>query len=277
VSDWNLRGREVVITGASDGIGRATARALAGGGARLLLVGRNPLRYEPVLAEIRSDGGEAEWIEADLADLSTVAAAARRLTQRPSPPAVLINNAAATGGGGTHDGFDLAFGVNHLAHFLLTRLLLPRLLEGPARILNVSSNAHYGLRPFTWEQTAPRHLTFTGFTEYRRSKAANVAFTVELTRRLAESEVKAVAIHPGVIATGLYDRLPRPFRGWATARMARPEQGAVVTIECATAEQVETGAYYTPEGIRPPAAYATSTESTYRLWELSERLVRPWW
>ncbi|HKX75690.1 MAG TPA: SDR family NAD(P)-dependent oxidoreductase [Acidimicrobiia bacterium] len=277
MSEWSLKGREVVITGASDGIGRATARALAGSGAGLLLVGRNRPRYLPVLDEIRSGGGEAELIEADLADLSSVAAAGRQLASRSPAPAVLINNAATTGRGGTRDGFDLAFGVNHLAHFLLTRLLLPGLAEGgPARILNLSSNAHYGLRSFTWEEAAPRHLTFSGFTQYRRSKAANIAFTVELSRRLAGSEVIALAIHPGVVATGLYDRLPRPWRGWVKAGMASPEQGAVVTIECATVPWVEAGAYYTPEGIRSPAPYASSAESAHQLWNLSERLVQPW-
>ncbi len=272
---WNLDGQPVVITGASRGIGRATARALAKLGAELILIGRDRGRHQAVLDEVKREGARASLIETDLTDLAAVAAAGRSVVQMPRPPAVLINNAGVTGRSVTADGFDLAFGVNHLAHFLLTMTLLPRLCPA-ARIINVSSNAHYGLRPFTWESAAHPRATLTGFTQYRRSKAANVAFTAGLAHRMSPAEVVPVAVHPGLVATNLWRRIPRPVRGWVMSGMTTPEQGAQVTIHCATSPSLEAGAYYTPAGTRPPAPYASEPEAVSRLWELSESLVGQW-
>lgn len=277
MSDWSLAGRSVAITGASGGIGREAARVLAGHGAHLLLLGRDPSRYQSIMETIVGIGGRAELFEADLADLGSVAETARALASLPQPPTVLINNAGTTGQSKTRQGFDLAFGVNHLAHYLLTRILLePMIASAPARILTVASNAHYGLRDFTWSKAHQPRLSLTGFKQYRHSKAANIAFTTELTRRLAGTGVVAVAIHPGVVATGLWRRIPPPVRGWFTSRMISPQEGARTAIECSTLPNLEPGAYYTPVGIRAPAPYAIDPDTTNQLWALSERLVAPW-
>jgi NAD(P)-dependent dehydrogenase (short-subunit alcohol dehydrogenase family) len=269
--------RPIVVTGASNGIGRATAIALAAPGAHLVLVGRSPQRHQPVLAAIREAGGEAELIEAELSDLSSVAKAARSILQRPAPPAVMINNAATARRGTSQDGFDLPFAVNHLAHFLLTRLLLDRIAEGgPARIINVSSNAHFGADPLRWEAAARPSRRITGLASYRRSKAANVAFTAGLDRRLEGTSVTAVSVHPGVVATGIWSPLPAPQRAWYTSRMATPEQGAAVILGCVIDPGLVGGAYYTPNGIRAPSAAAVAPLAVEELWRLSEQMVAPW-
>ena len=277
MSDWSLAGRAVAITGASGGIGRETALALAREGAHLLLIGRQPARYRNLIEEVAEGGGNADLTEADLRDLGSVAEAGRALAVRDRPPTVLINNAGVTGQGQTNDGFDLAFGVNHLAHYLLTRILLDHLIAAsPARILNVSSNAHYGLRDFRWSSAYQPRRSLTGFSQYRHSKAANVAFTFELARRLEGTGVAAVAIHPGLVATGLWRRILPPLQGWVTSRMISPQEGACTTITCAISPSLQPGAYYTPEGIRTPAPYTTDPGTSAGLWTLSEDLVGTW-
>jgi NAD(P)-dependent dehydrogenase (short-subunit alcohol dehydrogenase family) len=229
------------------------------------------------MAAIGEVGGNSKLIEAELADLGSVAAAAQEVLAHHQPPAVLINNAGTTGRQPTVDGFDRAFGVNHLAHYLLTRLLLDRLLgDSPARVLTVASDAHYGLGDIHWEAASQPRFTLTGLRPYRQSKAANIAFTVELSRRLAGSGVVAVALHPGMVATGMWRRLPPPIRRRVVSRMSSAPEGARVTVDCVLNPELVPGAYYTPRGLATPAAYATDPQSTRDLWAYSEKLVSKW-
>ncbi|MDP3984399.1 MAG: SDR family NAD(P)-dependent oxidoreductase [Acidimicrobiia bacterium] len=273
---WTIAGRAVAITGASGGIGGASAVELARGGARLILVGRNPERHRLVRTKIEAVGGEAILIEADFTSLPAVAEAGRRLAEES--PSVLINNAATAGRRGvTENGFEVTFAVNHLAHFLLTRLVLEKMAaHPPGRILTVSSNAHLGIGSFDWQAGQGTTRSLTGMREYRHSKAANVAFTLELSRRLAGTELTAAAIHPGLVATGLWWRIPRPFRHLALRRMVGPEQGARVVVHCATTPELIPGGYYTPSGLRPPADYVSDPETNIAFWERSEQLVAAW-
>ncbi len=247
-------------------------------GAHLVLLGRDRLRHQPVLDAITSSGGKATLVEADLSDLAAVAEAARSIRESNPPVTVLINNAGVGGTRGvTADGFELAFGVNHLAHFLLTRLLMDVIVaHSPGRILTLSSNAHLGLRSLNWDGVVGRTRSWTGLSEYRRSKAANVAFTVELSRRLKGTGVLAAVIHPGLVDTGLWRRLPAPIRGLVTRRMIPSELGAAVVVNCATAADLISGGYYTPRGLGSAADYATDPDIARSLWERSEELVARW-
>lgn len=278
MSEWTIAGRTVVVTGGSSGLGRAAAESIAVLGAQLVLVGRDRVRHQPVLDAIAASGGEATLIEADLSSLSEVVAAAGAIRDSHPPVTVLVNNAGVGGTRGiTVDGFELAFGVNHLAHFLLTRLLLDVIVaHAPGRILTLSSDAHFGMRSLDWENVVGRTRSWTGVFEYRRSKAANVAFTVELSRRLEGTGVVAAAIHPGLVATGIWRRIPSPIRGLVTGRMVPPELGAALVVQCAVGPDLMPGAYYTPDGVRAAAANATDPRTARLLWERSEELVDRW-
>ena len=150
----DLVGRVCLITGASSGIGRVTAEALAARGARVWLACRDESKTQPVLSAIAAAGGEASFVALDLADLRSVEACARVVLARSEPLHVLINNAGLAGKLGlTRQGFELAFGVNHLGHFALTHWLLPRLLEqAEARVVNVASLAHYNVDGIDFER-----------------------------------------------------------------------------------------------------------------------------
>lgn len=278
MSDWTVAGRTVVVTGGSTGIGRAAAEALARRGAHLVLVGRDRQRHQPVLDVIAASGAIGTLVEVDLSDLSAVARAARALREANPPVTVLINNAGVAGARGvTADGFEIAFGVNHLAHFLLTRLLMDVIVaHSPGRILTLSSDAHLGMGSLDLEGVVGGTRSWFGAFEYRRSKAANVAFSVELSRRLEGTGVVAATVHPGLVATGIWRSLPAPIRALLTRRMVPPELGAALLVECATAPELIPGGYYTPAGIGTAAGYATDPSTARSLWERSEELVAKW-
>jgi retinol dehydrogenase-12 len=186
---------------------------------------------------------------------------------------VLVNNAGLGGQRGlTADGFELHFGVNHLGHYALTLLLLDRLTaSGPdARIVNVSSAAHYGAPGIDFDALRRRTASFTGQREYAVSKLCNVLFTQELTRRLAGSAVSASALHPGVVASDIWRRVPRLVRPLITARMLTTEQGAVTSLYCATSPSVaaDRGRYYDQCAAQEPNPVATP-ELAELLWRRS--------
>ncbi|HEX5671321.1 MAG TPA: SDR family NAD(P)-dependent oxidoreductase [Acidimicrobiia bacterium] len=283
VNGWSIAGRTVAITGGSAGIGKAAALALAAMSAKIVIVGRDHDKHQSVLGLIAAAGGKASLVEADLSDLSQVARAGHILRDLDPPLTVLINNAGVAGARGvTVDGFELAFGVNHLAHFLLTSLVLASMItNAPGRILTVSSEAHRRFGPADgdwahWNRVTGSTRSATGIAEYQRSKAANVAFTVELNKRLAGLDLVAVSIHPGVIATRIWRRIPRPLRGLATRRMLPPELGAAVVVNCATAAHLVSGGYYTPRGLEPASQYATDPAVAGELWRTSEEMVGRW-
>src|SRR5438128_11385919 len=182
-----MDGKVVLVTGATQGIGKESAAALAKLGATVVMVGRDKARGEAALAEVKTRSG-SDAVELLLADLSSIAEV-RRLAAgfkaRHDKLDVLLNNAGAINAGRklSPDGLELTFAVNHLAYFLLTDLLLPVLeASAPARIVNVASDAHSGLKlDFGDLQSEKRYLSFEA---YGRSKLANVLFTYELARRL---------------------------------------------------------------------------------------------
>ena len=273
-----LQDKVVILTGASSGIGRATAIGLAHEGAQLLLVGRTPKRCNDTLATLRASGANnPQMLEADFSRLNAVRKLVDELGKRTSKIDILINNAATVSASRqlTPDGYEMTFAVNHLSPFLLTGLLLPLLGEG-ARVINVASEAH------RWGSLDLEDLhnkrRYGAMRVYGQSKSANILWNQELARRLTGSGVTANSLHPGAISTNLgrgngftFDLLQR-FVGLF---MKSPKRGAKSSIYLATAQDVEgvSGRYFDNCREREPADHATDPATAKRLWELSEELV----
>ena len=275
-----LAGKIALATGANTGIGRVTAVALAKQGAHVFLACRSAQRAQPVLEEIRAlpDAGTAELLPLALDDFASIRVCAETFLARGLPLHLLVNNAGLAGARGhTRQGFELAFGVNHLGHFLLTQLLLGRIeAAAPARIVTVASKAHYRARGIDWEAVRAPTRTRTGVQEYGVSKLANVLFSAELARRLAGSGVTTYSLHPGVVATEVWRSLPWPLDWLLKLALISPEQGAQTTMHCATSASAaaETGLYY--DKCRPvtPSRAARDAALAAALWERSAEWVR---
>lgn len=285
-----LEGRVALITGANTGIGFETARVLAGKGARVLLGCRSRQKAEDAIARITAEHPEAElrWVPLDLASLGSVREAAKIVRTGEPRLNLLINNAGVMMPPYTltEDGFELQFGVNHLAHFALTGLLLDGLLaQNGSRIVNVSSLAHRsGFIDFVDPQAKK---LYGAQTRYQMSKLANLLFTLELQRRLeqAKADCLAVACHPGIADTELGRYMP----GWINLLLpvARPffnsaTEGALPTLQAATDPGVRGGEYYGPvargetargSGLAIIHPRARNAEAATRLWKLSEELT----
>ena len=246
MTEWTLEGKTVLITGATGGIGLAAAVAMARQGAHLVLVGRNQTRGLDAISEIRRRAGSdrAEFLRADFSSLAEVRRLALVLVAEDRPLHVLVNNAGTmnTSRKLTIDGFEEMFAVNHLAHFLLTRLLLPRLQAcAPSRIVHVASNAHSFCKEIRWHDLS-HEREFSAFPAYGHSKLANILFSNELARRLRGTGVTSNALHPGAVATGIGSNngiagrvvplLLKPF-------FRSPARGAATTIYLASAAEVD--------------------------------------
>ncbi len=186
---------------------------------------------------------------------------------------MLINNAGLAGQRGlTKSGFELAFGTNHLGHFLLTLLLAPRLRAAPgSRIVTVASQAHYDVGGIDFDAIRRPTRSITGLPEYCVSKLANVLFSSELARRLGPSGVHSYALHPGVVASDVWRRVPWPIRPLMKRRMLSNEEGARTTLYCATSTEVadRSGRYYDDCKEKAPSAAAQNIELAARLWATS--------
>jgi len=278
----DLRGRVCVVTGANTGIGRVTARELARRGARVVLACRSRERTAAALDETRAAGGSeatASFLELNLGSLAAVRRAAEELLARESAIHVLINNAGLAGSRGTTaDGFEVTFGVNHLGHFLFTRLLLERLrASAPARIVTVASKAHYGANGIDFAAVRQPRRSRTGYPEYEVSKLANVLFSAELGRRLEGSGVTTYALHPGVVATDIWRRIPWPLRPLIKLLMTSVEDGAKTTLWCATSADAarETALYYEKAKPTKPSRPARDPALANELWSQSETWCAP--
>jgi NAD(P)-dependent dehydrogenase (short-subunit alcohol dehydrogenase family) len=269
----DLEGKFVVVTGANTGIGAATAKELAGRGAEVVLACRSRDKTEPVLGAIRAASGRAEFAELNLGSFASVRACADALVAKKRPIDVLLNNAGVAGQrGATADGFELAFGTNHLGHFLLTLLLMPLLKAAKvARIVNVSSASHYQATGMNFDEVRRPTRTVTGLPEYAVSKLANVLFTNELARRLGGSGVRSYAVHPGTVASDAWRRIPWPLRELMKLAMITNEEGARTSVFCATSPDVaeQSGLYYDKERVKTPSKLAQDAELARALWEKS--------
>jgi len=271
----DLAGKTFVITGANTGIGKITATDLARRGAHVILACRSPSKAQPVIDEIKRATGNdrVELVALDLGDLASVRAAATEILAKNLPIHGLINNAGLAARGQTKDGFELTFGTNHLGHYLFTRLLLDRLEQaGSARIVNVASNSHYRAKSIDWDAQRRPTKSISAVTEYEASKLANVLFTKELARRLDGTGITTYAVHPGVVATDVWRRIPPPLRWLVKRFMLTPEQGAQSTIVAATDPALanQTGRYYTVGGKeKHPSRVSNDVELAKTLWTKS--------
>jgi len=271
----NLTGKNVLITGANTGIGRVTALEIAKLGAKLTLAGRSEERTKPVVDAIRAGGGEAEFLPLDLADLSSVRATAGMYLEKHDDLTVLVNNAGLAGAQGlTKDGFEIAFGTNHLGPYLFTRLLLPALERTPdARVVTVASTGHYRAPGIDWEAAREPTKTTTAFPEYCVSKLANVLFAAELARRVPE--VKSYSLHPGAVASDVWREVPWGLRHIMKLFMLSNEDGAKTTLYCATSDEVAgaSGGYFDKCAERRASKLARDEALARELWERSAAWV----
>ena len=265
----DLGGAKILVTGATDGLGRRVALDLAAGGAGVLLHGRSRERLEATLEEVREETG-SERLGSYLADLSSlgeVRRMAERVLAEEERLDVLINNAGVIVGERreSEDGYELTFAVNYLAHFLLTRLLLPLLRDSaPARVVNVAS---VGQSPIDFDDVMLKR-GYVPMRAYSQSKLAQVMFTFELAELLGDSGVTVNALHP---ASLMDTRMVRESFGYT---MSTVEEGARATVRLAVSPELEgvTGRYFdgTREGRADPQAY--DEEARKKLWSLSEEL-----
>jgi NAD(P)-dependent dehydrogenase (short-subunit alcohol dehydrogenase family) len=294
VDGVDLSGRTCVITGASAGLGRESARALASTGAHVVLAARNAAALDDAEQWVRGEvsGAHTSTVLVDLTSLTDIRRAAAEIGRIAPHLHVLMNNAGVmfTPFGRTTDGFEIQFGTNHLGHFELTRLLIPQLVAaGGARIVNLSSDGHrlsdVDLTDVNWERRE-----YDKFSAYGASKTANVLHGVELDRRLRDQGVRAYVVHPGLVATSLARHMSRddfttlssftPTRSTQEKADVRrdlttPEQGAATQVWAAVgADLADVGAVYLADcRIRDDVeAYAVDDAHARALWKLSEQL-----
>ena len=277
-----MAGRTVLVTGATSGIGRATALALAVMGAHVAITGRDSDRTAAAAREIRATGGGG-MVDAFVADLSArseVRRLADEVLQRLPRLHVLINNVGGYWNSRhlTADGLEHTFALNHLAPFLLTNLLLDRLKDSaPARVITVSSHAHTSGQIDFDDLQGER--TYSGARAYNQSKLANVLFTYELARRLQGTSITANALHPGVVRTsfgaddpGKAQRLAVPLM---KPFMKSPDAGAATSVHLASTAALErvTGEYFANCKPRRSSQRSYDAAASARLWTASEDLV----
>lgn len=269
-----------MVTGATSGLGCATAKALAARGAVVIVVGRNLQRAEETVRDIHNETGNTaiDYLLADFASLAAVRKLAADFASRYQRLDVLVNNAGAfyVQHRATQDGLEMTIVVNHLSHFLLTNLLLEMLqASAPARIINVSSDAHHNATMSISDPTA--WASYRGFKAYAQSKLANVLFTYELARRLDGTRVTANAVHPGYVATniGANYRLSRLFKRIINITARSVEEGARTSIYLAISPEVESvsGKYFAD--CKPVQSSPLSYDEAVarQLWEVSTDLV----
>jgi NAD(P)-dependent dehydrogenase (short-subunit alcohol dehydrogenase family) len=277
----NMNGKICLVTGGTNGIGKATAQALAQMGATVVIVGRNAPRTAQLVEEIRAVSGNKN-VDSLLADLSSqqeVRRLANDFKSKYSHLHVLLNNA-----GGfflkrqlSVDGIEMTFALNHLAYFLLTDLLLDMMkASAPARIINVSSGAHTSGK-IEFDNLQGEREYSPG--AYNNSKLANILFTMELARRLEGSGVTVNALHPGFVATGFAKNNGKVIAAlvslFAPLVARSPAKGAETSIYLASSPSVEgiTGKYFYDSNEVPAAPPATDMEVARKLWDVSAEMV----
>jgi len=283
MSDMDVSNKLFLITGATSGIGKAAAQAIAAQGGRVVIVGRNPQKTAATVAEIKQISGNpaVEYLLADLSSMQETRSLAQQFQQKFDRLDVLVNNA-----GGffmrrqeTVDGLEMTFALNHLSYFLLTNLLLDTLKAStPSRIVNVSSGAESGAKP-DWDDLQTTRK-YRGFQAYACSKRFNLYFTYELARRLEGTGVTVNAMHPGMVATSMWTNLTGPLAGLIAPIMRRamksPEKGAETAVYLATSPEVEgvTGKYFVDMQPKYSSRASQDPEAAQRLWQISEELTR---
>ncbi|KAJ8332749.1 hypothetical protein SKAU_G00425380 [Synaphobranchus kaupii] len=281
-----LQGKTAIVTGGNSGIGKATALDLAKRGARVILACRSKRRAEAAVYDIRRESGNSEvvYMQLDLASLKSVRSFAETFLKTEPRLDLLINNAGMMGCGRTEEGLDVAFGVNHLGHFLLTRLLLERLKKAElSRVVNVAALLYrLGAVDFprltARRDSAPLQSSWARLQSYCNSKLCNVLFTRELANQLEGTSVTCYSLHPGVVSTELCRDVPLWQRlllfPVSLLFFLDVEAGSQTTLHCALQEGLEhySGRYFSNCAVEEMSAKARDDAVARKLWEVSEML-----
>jgi NAD(P)-dependent dehydrogenase (short-subunit alcohol dehydrogenase family) len=274
-----MRGKTVVITGATSGIGEVAAIRLAEQGARIVFTARDKERAQATLEKLRRANPASGHVVhlTDLSLLSDMRHTAEEIREEPAID-VLINNAGALFNSRieTKDGLEKTFALNHMSYFVLTNRLLSRLKAG-ARIINTASDAHHRAKLDFNDLQSKKG--YSGFAVYSKSKLCNILFTRELARRLAGTGITANSLHPGFVATRFGDQSGGVLS--ALVRVAKPigaispEEGAKTIIYLASSPEVAriSGAYFTKCAPATPSAEALSDQDAKRLWQVSREIA----
>jgi NAD(P)-dependent dehydrogenase (short-subunit alcohol dehydrogenase family) len=281
-----MQGKTVVVTGGNSGIGYETAAALGSMGARVLITARNQSRGESAVKELTQrvgSQGSIELVVFDLGDFSSVRKGAAEILERCPKLDVLVNNAGLilTDRTETVDGLEATLAINHLGPFLLTNLLVDRLIESaPARVVNVASTAHNQARkgmPFDDLQSTTKYAPMRVYGE---SKLANILFTSELAKRLEGKGVTANSLHPGTVRTGYgadgdtKGLLAIGIKIGGPLFMS-PAKGARTSVYLASSPEVSdiSGKYFAKCKVKTPKRQALDEAAAARLWAVSDELV----
>ncbi len=271
----DVKDKTALITGATSGIGRVTALDLARRGARLVLPVRDPEKGAALKKEIAEKTGNAsvEILPCRLDSLESIRECAEAFKAKHARLHLLINNAGTweTKRKESVDGIEMNFAVNHLAPFLLTDLLLDTIkASAPARIVSVSSTAHkQATMNFNDLEGKKR---WSSMRSYAQGKLANIFFTRKLAEELRDTGVTANCLHPGVVRTRLFDKMPALFQRIFGLFMIPPEKGAETTIYLATSPEVEhvTGGYFAKKKPAKTTRHARDMEVAEKLWQVSK-------
>lgn len=274
----DLKDKICIITGATSGIGKETAKAIAREGAVVVLPIRDALKGDILKDEILEQNPDAriDLMHCDLASFDSIREFAAAFKKKYKKLHLLINNAGIweTKRNLSADGIERNFAVNHLAPFLLTNLLLDTIKQSaPARIINVASEAHkQGKIHFSDIEYEKK---FSSMGSYAQSKLANILFTKKLSQKLKGTGVTANCLHPGVVNTNLFDKMPSILKGLMNLFMISPQKGAQTTIYLATSPDVEniSGEYFAKSQPKKPAPIALRQDVADKLWDLSEKYV----
>ena len=280
---WNLKNKTVVISGATNGIGKAAAIELSKERSKLIFTYRNESLANDLLAEIKdlSPDTQVHSVYCDFSNQDSIKKCAEEINEMCENIDVLINNAGVvnTSYHETSDGIENTFAVNHLGYFLFTNLLLHKLKgESETRIINVSSAAHSFVKEIQWQDINFKNNFKQGLRCYGQSKLANLLFTRYLAIKLSTENITVNAIHPGGVNTSLGSQnkvwYSKPLRLILRPFFRSPLKGAESIIYLATKQDDGvTGEYFVDSEIHKSSSYSKNLEEADKLWSLSEEMV----